>query len=58
MFRATGRAHLLPVRSKGKAMGEATEHDTSFRRRVKGGLDAANAGALLPAEYVEAEAAG
>ncbi|MBP6097555.1 MAG: hypothetical protein KA451_14730 [Methyloversatilis sp.] len=36
---------------------EAAEHDTWFRRQVQSGLDAANAGDLLPAEDVEAEAA-
>jgi predicted transcriptional regulator len=36
---------------------EAGEHDTWFRRQVQNGLDAANAGDLLPAADVEAEAA-
>ena len=35
---------------------EATEHDDWFRRQVQIGLDAANAGDLVPAEEVEAEA--
>lgn len=36
---------------------EAAEHDVWFRRQVQIGLDAANAGDLVPAENVEAEAA-
>ena len=36
---------------------EAAEHDAWFRRQVQSGLDAANAGDLLPAEDIEAEAA-
>jgi predicted transcriptional regulator len=36
---------------------EAAEHDAWFRRQVQIGLDAANAGDLVPAEEVEAEAA-
>jgi predicted transcriptional regulator len=35
---------------------EAAEHDTWFRQRVQVGLDAANAGDLVSAEEVEAEA--
>jgi len=34
---------------------EVTEHDAWFRRQVKIGLDAANAGNLVPAEEVEAK---
>jgi predicted transcriptional regulator len=34
---------------------EASEHDTWFRRQVQIGLDAANAGQLIPAEEVEAQ---
>lgn len=36
---------------------DAAEHDTWFRRQVQAGLDAADAGDLVPAEEVEAEAA-
>jgi len=36
---------------------DAAEHDTWFRRQVQIGLDAANAGDLVSAEEVEAEAA-
>ena len=36
---------------------EAAEHDAWFRRQVQRGLDSANAGDLVPAEEVEAEAA-
>ncbi|WP_028241749.1 CopG family ribbon-helix-helix protein [Stutzerimonas azotifigens] len=36
---------------------EAAEHDAWFRRQVQQGVDSANAGDLLPAEEVEAEAA-
>ena len=36
---------------------EAAEHDTWFRRQVQVGIDAANAGDLISAEEVEAEAA-
>ena len=35
---------------------EAAEHDAWFRRQVQAGLDAANAGDLVPDEQVEAEA--
>lgn len=35
---------------------EAAEHDLWFRRQVQIGLDEANAGQLIPAEAVEAEA--
>ena len=35
---------------------EAAEHDVWFRRQVQIGLDEANAGQLMPAEAVEAEA--
>lgn len=35
---------------------ESAEHDAWFRRQVQAGQDAANAGDLLPAEDVEAEA--
>lgn len=35
----------------------AAEHDTWFRREVQSGIDAANAGELINAEEVEAEAA-
>lgn len=35
---------------------EATEHDAWFRREVQIGLDAANAGDVVSAEEVEAEA--
>lgn len=35
---------------------EAAEHDVWFRRQVQIGLDEANAGHLIPAEDVEAEA--
>lgn len=34
---------------------EASEHDAWFRRQVQIGLDAANAGKLIPAEEVEAQ---
>lgn len=34
---------------------EASEHDAWFRRQVQIGLDAANAGQLIPAEEVEAQ---
>lgn len=36
---------------------EAAEHDAWFRQQVQIGLDSANAGHLIPAEEVEAEAA-
>ena len=36
---------------------EAAEHDAWFHRQVQIGLDSANAGDLVPAEEVEAEAA-
>ena len=36
---------------------EVTEHDTWFRSQVQAGLDAANAGEVISAEEVEAEAA-
>ncbi len=36
---------------------EATEHDAWFRRQVQDGLDSANAGDVIPADEVEAEAA-
>jgi predicted transcriptional regulator len=36
---------------------EAAEHDQWFRRQVQIGLDSANAGDLVSAEEVEAEAA-
>ena len=36
---------------------EAAEHDAWFRRQVQIGLDSANAGDLVSAEEVEAEAA-
>ena len=35
---------------------EAAEHDAWFRRQVQVGIDAANAGDLISAEEVEAEA--
>ena len=35
---------------------DSAEHDAWFRRQVQAGQDAANAGELLPAEDVEAEA--
>lgn len=35
---------------------DSAEHDAWFRRQVQSGQDAANAGDLLPAEEVEAEA--
>lgn len=34
---------------------EASEHDAWFRRQVQIGLDAANAGQLIPADEVEAK---
>jgi len=39
-----------------KQQRDATEHDAWFRREVQVGLDAANAGDVVPAEDVEAEA--
>lgn len=36
---------------------EAVEHDAWFRREVQAGIDAANAGDVIPADEVEAEAA-
>ncbi|MCL2830440.1 MAG: hypothetical protein FWD77_06860 [Betaproteobacteria bacterium] len=36
---------------------EAVEHDSWFQRQVQAGIDAANAGDLISAEEVEAEAA-
>ena len=36
---------------------EVTEHDAWFRSQVQAGLDAANAGEVISAEEVEAEAA-
>jgi predicted transcriptional regulator len=38
------------------ATAKATEDATWFRREVQTGIDAANAGDVLPAEDVEAEA--
>lgn len=40
-----------------KQQQEAAEHDTWFRREVQIGLDAANAGDVVSAEEIEAEAA-
>lgn len=40
-----------------KQQQEATAHDAWFRREVQIGLDAANAGKVVSAEEVEAEAA-
>lgn len=40
-----------------KQQQEAAEHDSWFRREVQIGLDAANAGDVVSAEEVEAEAA-
>lgn len=39
-----------------KQQHDATEHDAWFRHEVQVGLDAANAGDVVPAEEVEAEA--
>ncbi len=39
-----------------KQQQEASEHDAWFRREVQIGIDAADAGAVVPAEEVEAEA--
>jgi len=39
-----------------KQQQEATEHDAWFRREVQIGLDAANAGDVVSAEEVEAQA--
>jgi len=39
-----------------KQQQEATEHDAWFRRQVQIGIDAANAGDVISAEEVEAEA--
>jgi predicted transcriptional regulator len=39
-----------------KQQQDATEHDAWFRREVQTGIDAANAGAVVSAEEVEAEA--
>ena len=39
-----------------KQQQEAAEHDSWFRREVQTGLDAANAGDVVSAEEVEAEA--
>ena len=36
---------------------ESAEHDAWFRRQVQIGLDSANAGDVIPADEVEAEAA-
>ncbi|MDI5985649.1 hypothetical protein QLQ85_12705 [Halomonas sp. M4R5S39] len=36
---------------------EAAAHDAWFRREVQAGIDAANAGDVIPADEVEAEAA-
>jgi predicted transcriptional regulator len=36
---------------------ETAEHDAWFRREVQAGIDAANAGDVIPADEVEAEAA-
>ncbi|MDK6239554.1 MULTISPECIES: hypothetical protein [Klebsiella pneumoniae complex] len=35
----------------------AAEHDAWFRREVQAGIDAANAGDVIPADEVEADAA-
>jgi predicted transcriptional regulator len=39
-----------------KQQQEAAEHDSWFRREVQSGLDAANAGEVISAEEVEAQA--
>ncbi len=39
-----------------KQQQEASEHDAWFRREVQIGIDAADAGAVVAAEEVEAEA--
>ena len=39
-----------------KQQQEASEHDAWFRQEVQIGIDAANAGAVVPAEEVEAQA--
>jgi predicted transcriptional regulator len=39
-----------------KQQQETVDHDTWFRREVQVGIDAANAGAVVSAEEVEAEA--
>jgi len=40
-----------------EAQQATAEHDAWFRRQVQAGLDAANAGDVISAEIVEAEAA-
>jgi predicted transcriptional regulator len=44
------------MRSFIRQQHEAAEHDAWFRRQVQAGLDAANAGDLIQASDVEAEA--
>ncbi len=38
-------------------MTDATKHDAWFHREVRAGLDVANAGDVVPADEVEADAA-
>lgn len=42
--------------SDGALKSEAAEHDAWFRRAVRAGIDSANAGELIAAEDVEAQA--
>ncbi len=45
------------MRAYVQSQEEAVAHDAWFRRQVQAGIDAANAGDVLSAEEVEAEAA-
>ena len=47
----------LSFRVGGALKSEVAEHDAWFQRAVRAGLDSANAGELIAAEDVEAEAA-
>ncbi|MDN5836925.1 MAG: hypothetical protein L0H12_06185 [Nitrosospira sp.] len=44
------------MRDDVKQQQEAADHDRWFRNQVRAGIDAANAGDVIPAEEVEAEA--
>ncbi len=55
--KARDRTSAQLLRDFVRQQEEAAEHDAWFRRQVQIGLDSANAGDLVPAEEVEAEAA-
>ena len=46
----------LSFRVDGALESQAAEHDAWFRRAVRAGMDSANAGELIAAKDVEAEA--